>query len=43
MFETGRLNIPEDVTLLSQDDIFGTSGRIPSSEEFNRKCGACGS
>ncbi|KAJ4258004.1 hypothetical protein NW762_008141 [Fusarium torreyae] len=40
MFETGRLNVPEDVTLLFQDDNFGTIRRLPSSEESKRKGGA---
>ncbi|KAF5025712.1 hypothetical protein F66182_2179 [Fusarium sp. NRRL 66182] len=40
MFETGRLNIPEDVTLLFQDDNFGTIRRLPSAQESKRRGGA---
>ncbi|RBR24511.1 uncharacterized protein FIESC28_02707 [Fusarium coffeatum] len=40
MFETGRLNVPEDVTLLFQDDNFGTIRRLPTVEESKRKGGA---
>ncbi|KAM0230650.1 hypothetical protein ACHAPO_009176 [Fusarium lateritium] len=40
MFETGRLNVPEDVTLLFQDDNFGTIRRLPTTEESKRKGGA---
>nr|AAO27748.1 unknown [Fusarium sporotrichioides] len=40
MFETGRLTIPEDVTLLFQDDNFGTIRRLPTTEESKRKGGA---
>jgi len=40
MFETGRLNVPEDVTLLFQDDNFGTIRRLPTLEESKRKGGA---
>lgn len=40
MFETGRLNVPEDVTLLFQDDNFGTIRRLPTKEEAKRKGGA---
>ncbi|KAF5974438.1 hypothetical protein FBULB1_7788 [Fusarium bulbicola] len=42
MFETGRLNVPEDVTLLFQDDNFGTIRRLPTKEEAKRKGGAGG-
>ena len=40
MFETGRLNVPEDVTLLFQDDNFGAIRRLPTLEESKRKGGA---
>ncbi|PCD26224.1 hypothetical protein AU210_012656 [Fusarium oxysporum f. sp. radicis-cucumerinum] len=40
MFETGRLSVPEDVTLLFQDDNFGTIRRLPTTEEAKRKGGA---
>jgi hypothetical protein len=40
MFETGRLSVPEDVTLLFQDDNFGTIRRLPTKEEAKRKGGA---
>jgi hypothetical protein len=40
MFETGRLSVPEDVTLLFQDDNFGTIRRLPTAEESKRKGGA---
>lgn len=40
MFETGRLNVPEDVTLLFQDDNFGTIRRLPTLGESKRKGGA---
>lgn len=40
MFETGRLNVPEDVTLLFQDDNFGTIRRLPTVDESKRKGGA---
>ncbi|KAF4332215.1 hypothetical protein FBEOM_13976 [Fusarium beomiforme] len=40
MFETGRLDVPEDVTLLFQDDNFGTIRRLPTQEEATRKGGA---
>lgn len=40
MFETGRLNVPDDVTLLFQDDNFGTIRRLPTKEEAQRKGGA---
>lgn len=40
LFESGRLNVPEDVTLLFQDDNFGTIRRLPTAEESKRKGGA---
>ncbi|RGP73132.1 hypothetical protein FLONG3_6448 [Fusarium longipes] len=40
MFETGRLSVPDDVTLLFQDDNFGTIRRLPTAEESKRKGGA---
>ncbi|EXL90452.1 hypothetical protein NOF04DRAFT_20618 [Fusarium oxysporum II5] len=40
MFETGRLSVPDDVTLLFQDDNFGTIRRLPTKEEAKRKGGA---
>lgn len=40
MFETGRLSVPNDVTLLFQDDNFGTIRRLPTKEEAKRKGGA---
>lgn len=40
LFESGRLTVPEDVTLLFQDDNFGTIRRLPTIEESKRKGGA---
>ncbi|GAB1740033.1 hypothetical protein NU219Hw_g4955t1 [Hortaea werneckii] len=40
LFESGRLNVPEDVTLLFGDDNFGTIRRLPTAEEARRKGGA---
>ncbi|KAI7538323.1 glycoside hydrolase family 115 protein [Hortaea werneckii] len=40
LFESGRLNVPEDVTLLFGDDNFGTIRRLPTAEEAKRKGGA---
>ncbi|KAI6906722.1 glycoside hydrolase family 115 protein [Hortaea werneckii] len=37
LFESGRLNVPEDVTLLFGDDNFGTIRRLPTAEEAKRK------
>ncbi|KAI7541458.1 glycoside hydrolase family 115 protein [Hortaea werneckii] len=40
LFESGRLNVPEDVTLLFGDDNFGTIRRLPTEQESKRKGGA---
>ncbi|KAI7232176.1 glycoside hydrolase family 115 protein [Hortaea werneckii] len=40
LFESGRLNVPEDVTLLFGDDNFGTIRRLPTEQEAKRKGGA---
>ncbi|RMY39998.1 hypothetical protein D0866_01555 [Hortaea werneckii] len=40
LFESGRLNVPEDVTLLFGDENFGTIRRLPTAEEAKRKGGA---
>ncbi|KAH6885221.1 hypothetical protein B0T10DRAFT_91235 [Thelonectria olida] len=40
LFESGRLRIPEDVTLLFQDDNFGTVRRLPTQKESQRAGGA---
>lgn len=40
LFETGRINVPDDVTLLFQDDNFGTIRRLPTAKEAERKGGA---
>lgn len=40
LFESGRLNVPEDVTLLFGDDNFGTIRRLPTAEEAKRTGGA---
>ncbi|KAI1333532.1 hypothetical protein F5Y15DRAFT_342294 [Xylariaceae sp. FL0016] len=39
-FESGRLEVPDDVTLLFADDNHGTLRRLPSGKEFQRKGGA---
>jgi hypothetical protein len=39
-YETGRLEVPDDVTLLFADDNFGTIRRLPYGEETGRKGGA---
>ncbi|KAI7474202.1 glycoside hydrolase family 115 protein [Hortaea werneckii] len=40
LFESGRLNVPEDVTLLFGDDNFGTIRRLPTADEAKRTGGA---
>lgn len=39
-YESGRLHVPNDVTLLFSDDNFGTIRRLPSGKETERKGGA---
>ncbi|KAL8404737.1 hypothetical protein RB594_009561 [Gaeumannomyces avenae] len=39
-FDSGRLGVPEDVTLLFSDDNFGSIRRLPTGEEMKRKGGA---
>ena len=39
-YESGRLDVPNDVTLLFADDNFGTIRRLPCSKETERKGGA---
>ncbi|KLU85523.1 hypothetical protein MAPG_04546 [Magnaporthiopsis poae ATCC 64411] len=39
-FDSGRLGVPEDVTLLFSDDNFGSIRRLPTEEEMKRKGGA---
>ncbi|KAN0110891.1 glycoside hydrolase family 115 protein [Hyaloscypha variabilis] len=39
-YESGRLEVPDDVTLLFADDNFGTIRRLPYGEESKRKGGA---
>jgi len=39
-YDAGKLNVPEDVTLLFADDNFGTIRRLPSLTEQGRKGGA---
>lgn len=39
-YESGRLEVPEDVTLLFSDDNFGTIRRLPRGKEAQRKGGA---
>jgi len=39
-YESGRLEVPEDVTLLFADDNFGTIRRLPHGEEPKRKGGS---
>ncbi|KAI1869421.1 hypothetical protein JX265_006511 [Neoarthrinium moseri] len=39
-YETGRLDVPDDVTLLFGDDNVGTTRRLPTSKEMNRKGGS---
>ncbi|POS69245.1 hypothetical protein DHEL01_v212362 [Diaporthe helianthi] len=38
--ESGRLDVPDDVTLLFSDDNFGTIRRLPCGSETNRKGGS---
>lgn len=40
LFETGRLAVPDDVTLLFADDNHGTIRRLPTKGEAKRKGGA---
>lgn len=39
-YESGRLDVPDDVTLLFADDNFGTIRRLPHGDESTRKGGA---
>lgn len=39
-YESGRLEVPDDVTLLFSDDNFGTIRRLPYGDEVKRKGGA---
>jgi hypothetical protein len=39
-YESGRLDVPDDVTLLFSDDNFGTIRRLPYGSETTRKGGA---
>ncbi|KAL4863920.1 hypothetical protein BDV12DRAFT_201636 [Aspergillus spectabilis] len=39
-WDAGRIDLPDDVTLLSADDNFGSLRRLPSSSEADRKGGA---
>jgi len=39
-YETGQLEVPDDVTLLFADDNFGTLRRLPFLKERERKGGA---
>jgi hypothetical protein len=39
-YESGRLEVPDDVTLLFADDNFGTIRRLPNRGERERKGGA---
>jgi hypothetical protein len=39
-FESGRLDVPDDVTLLFADDNHGTIRRLPTGYEARRKGGA---
>ncbi|KAK6074572.1 hypothetical protein SCUP234_08102 [Seiridium cupressi] len=39
-WDSGRLDVPEDVTLLFADDNFGSIRRLPTGNEIHRKGGA---
>jgi hypothetical protein len=39
-YESGRLEVPDDVTLLFADDNFGSIRRLPHGAERKRKGGA---
>src|ERR1700759_2486080 len=39
-YDSGRLEVPDDVTLLFADDNFGTMRRLPQGDEAKRKGGA---
>lgn len=39
-WDAGRLDVPDDVTLLFADDNFGTCRRLPSGDEAKRSGGA---
>ncbi|KAH8898131.1 hypothetical protein GQ53DRAFT_711240 [Thozetella sp. PMI_491] len=39
-YESGKLELPDDITLLFADDNFGSIRRLPSGEEAKRKGGA---
>ncbi|KAK7408641.1 hypothetical protein QQX98_009205 [Neonectria punicea] len=40
LYESGRIKIPDDVTLLFQDDNFGSIRRLPTTSEATRSGGA---
>ncbi|CAG9977775.1 unnamed protein product [Clonostachys byssicola] len=40
IYDTGRIEIPDDVTLLFQDDNHGTIRRLPNKKEAQRKGGS---
>lgn len=40
LYDTGRIKIPDDVTLLFQDDNNGTIRRLPTKQEATRKGGS---
>ncbi|RMJ12492.1 hypothetical protein CDV36_007852 [Fusarium kuroshium] len=40
LYDTGRIHVPEDVTLLFQDDNHGTMRRLPTKKESARKGGS---
>ncbi|KAL2074153.1 hypothetical protein VTL71DRAFT_7931 [Oculimacula yallundae] len=40
LYDTGRLEVPDDVTLLFADDNFGNIRRLPHGKEMERKGGA---
>ncbi|KAF7554078.1 hypothetical protein G7Z17_g3184 [Cylindrodendrum hubeiense] len=42
LYDTGRIDIPDDVTLLFQDDNNGTIRRLPNKKEASRKGGSGG-
>lgn len=39
-YDSGRLEVPDDVTLLFADDNFGTIRRLPTGDEVKRSGGA---
>lgn len=40
LYDSGRLDVPDDVTLLFSDDNFGTIRRLPRGQEAERRGGA---